>query len=94
MANLNRKNFDESCCSYGQGYTGTLRLREAMADHINKHFESASPIDAEEITFAAGVTDLNEACALVTCNPDAREAIMLSRPGYGAFSRDLCMRTG
>ncbi|GAP84010.1 putative classes I and II family [Rosellinia necatrix] len=91
---INKLNFDESCCAYGEGYTGTLRLRAAMANHINNHFEPAHRIDAEEITFAAGVTDLNEACALVTCNPDADEAIMLGRPVYGAFSRDLCMRTG
>ncbi|KAI0445492.1 PLP-dependent transferase [Xylaria telfairii] len=91
---INTLNFDESCCSYGEGYTGTIRLREAMANHINKHFEPARPIDSEEITFAAGVTDINEACALVTCNPDAGEAIMLGRPVYGAFSLDLCMRTG
>ncbi|KAI0454571.1 PLP-dependent transferase [Xylaria acuta] len=75
---INTLDFDEPCRSYGEGYTGNLRLREAMANHMNKHFEPASPIDAEEITFAAGVTDLNEACA----------------PVYGAFSRDLSMRTG
>ncbi|KAI0197338.1 pyridoxal phosphate-dependent transferase [Xylaria flabelliformis] len=91
---INTLNFDESSCSYGEGFTGSLRMREAMANHMNKYFEPASPIDAEEITFAAGVTDLNEACALVTCNPDAKEAIMLGRPVYGSFSRDLCMRTG
>ncbi|KAI0531850.1 pyridoxal phosphate-dependent transferase [Xylaria digitata] len=48
-----------------------------MAHHLNTHFAPAQAIDAEEITFAAGVTNLNEACALVTCNPDAGEAIML-----------------
>ncbi|KAI3318157.1 PLP-dependent transferase [Xylariaceae sp. AK1471] len=88
------KNFNESCCAYGEGYTGTLRLREAMASHLNKHFSPAHAIDAEEITFAAGVTDLNEVCALITCNPDTDDSIILGRPVYGAFSRDLCMRTG
>ncbi|KAF2964933.1 hypothetical protein GQX73_g8650 [Xylaria multiplex] len=86
--------FDQSCCAYGEGYTGSSRLRKAMAHHLNTHFAPAQAIDAEEITFAAGVTNLNEACALVTCNPDAGEAIMLGRPVYGAFSLDLCMRTG
>ncbi|KAI0405233.1 PLP-dependent transferase [Xylaria palmicola] len=91
---INNLTFKESSCSYGEGYTGTLRLRKAMASHINKHFGPAHAVDAEEITFAAGVTDLNEACALVTCNPDADEAIMLGGPVYGSFSRDLYMRTG
>ncbi|KAI0491165.1 PLP-dependent transferase [Xylaria cf. heliscus] len=91
---VNKLDFDESCCAYGEGYTGTVRLRKAMANHLNKHFEPARPIDAEDITFAAGVTDINEACAMVTCNPDVGDAIMLGRPVYGGFSDDLCMRTG
>ncbi len=65
-----------------------------MAKHLNDHFAPAHTIDAEQITFAAGVTALNEACALVTCNPDAGDVIMIGRPVYGPFSRDLCMRTG
>ncbi|KAI0909023.1 PLP-dependent transferase [Ustulina deusta] len=91
---VNGLNFDPSTCGYGGGHTGTLRLREAMAKHLNDHFAPAHTIDAEQITFAAGVTALNEACALVTCNPDAGDVIMIGRPVYGPFSRDLCMRTG
>lgn len=66
----NKKSFDRQCCAYGEGYTGTLRMRSAMAKHLNNHFKPAMAIDAEEITFAAGVTSLNEVCALVLCNPD------------------------
>lgn len=84
--------FDKGRCSYGEGYTGTLRLRNAMAKHLNTFFKPASDISAEEITFAAGVTALNEACALLTC--DEGEAIMLARPNYGTFLRDLTTRTG
>ncbi|KAI1424379.1 PLP-dependent transferase [Xylaria sp. FL1777] len=91
---INSLSFDPSVCRYGEGYTGTLQLRKAMANHLNEHFAAARTIDADEITFAAGVTYLNEACALVTCNPEANEAIMLANPVYGAFSIDLCLRTG
>ncbi|KAJ3561047.1 hypothetical protein NPX13_g9095 [Xylaria arbuscula] len=86
--------FDESLCGYGEYFTGTQRLRQAMASHLNEYFAPVKQVDAEEITFAAGVTILNETCALVTCNPDADEAIMVGGPIYGSFSRDLCMRTG
>ncbi|KAK6953322.1 hypothetical protein Daesc_005625 [Daldinia eschscholtzii] len=86
--------FDSQLCSYGEGYTGTVRLRAAMAKHLNAHFKPAKKIDSEEITFAAGVTALNEASALLTCNPDNQEGILLGGPVYGAFSRDLTMRTG
>ncbi|KAI1352090.1 PLP-dependent transferase [Xylaria sp. FL0043] len=91
---INGLSFDPSNCKYGEGYTGTLRLRKAMANHLNEHFAPAHAVDAEQITFAAGVTNLNEACALVTCNPDANETIMLGTPIYGQFSLDMCLRTG
>lgn len=87
----NGKIFEKKCCSYGEGTTGTLQLRSAMAKHLNTHFRPARAIDAEEITFAAGVTSLNEACAFVLCDPD--DDIMLVGPVYGAFNRDLSTRT-
>ncbi|KAI1385379.1 acc synthase [Hypoxylon trugodes] len=86
--------FDKYSCAYGEGYTGTRRLRNATAKHLNNHFNPAQEIDPEDITYAAGVTDINEVCALVTCNPDNNESILLGKPVYGAFARDLVMRTG
>ncbi|WPH01278.1 pyridoxal phosphate-dependent transferase [Acrodontium crateriforme] len=84
--------FDASCCSYGEMFTGTNRLRTAMAMHLNTHFQPAASIDPEQITFAAGVTALNETIAMMLC--DDGERIMLGRPVYGSFFRDLTMRTG
>ncbi|OTA96534.1 hypothetical protein M434DRAFT_392721 [Hypoxylon sp. CO27-5] len=86
--------FGEECCAYGEGYTGTVRLRTIMAKHLNAHFDPVQDIDPEEITFAAGVTALNEACAQITCDPDKQESILLGKPTYGGFARDLCIRTG
>ncbi|KAJ6151006.1 acc synthase, partial [Penicillium chermesinum] len=80
-AELNKQSFDAERCSYGEGYTGTLRLRPAMARHLNSYFRPATAFLAEEITFAAGLTSLNEACALVLC--DAGDIIMLGQPVYG-----------
>ncbi|KAI6082189.1 acc synthase [Hypoxylon rubiginosum] len=86
--------FDKLLSVYGEGFTGTRRLRSAMANHLNKHLKPVQDIDPEQITFGAGVTSLNEVCALITCNPDSQESIMLGRPVYGAFAFDLTMRTG
>ncbi|KAJ5523236.1 acc synthase [Penicillium frequentans] len=88
---FNQQSFDRQCCAYGEGYTGTLRLRSAMAKHLNTHFKAFTAIDAEEVTFAAGVTSLNELCAFILCNPN--ESILLVGPVYGAFYRDLTTRT-
>lgn len=65
-----------------------------MATHLNEYFQPAQAIEPEEITFAAGVTDLNEVCAMVTCNPNSGDSIMLGKPVYGPFNKDLAMRTG
>ncbi|KAM3071737.1 hypothetical protein ACMFMG_009607 [Clarireedia jacksonii] len=86
--------FNVQCCTYGEGYTGTLRLRTAMAKHLNAYFRPVQAFDAEEITFAAGVTSINEVCALITCDPDSGDSIMLGSPVYGVFSKDMGMRTG
>ncbi|KIM94254.1 hypothetical protein OIDMADRAFT_106732 [Oidiodendron maius Zn] len=92
--NAENNDFDKLCCTYGEGFTGTFRLRNAMARHLNAHFKPVQNIDADQITFAAGVTDLNEACALITCDAARHDAIMLGGPVYGSFYRDLTMRTG
>ncbi|KAI4858763.1 acc synthase [Hypoxylon rubiginosum] len=86
--------FDKLLFVYGEGFTGTRRLRSAMASHLNRHFKPVQDIDPEQITFGAGVTSLNEVCGLITCNPDSQESILLGRPVYGAFAFDLTMRTG
>jgi 1-aminocyclopropane-1-carboxylate synthase len=63
-----------------------------MASHINEYFRPTQQLDAENITFAAGVTALNEACALALCDPG--DAILLGQYNYGAFPTDLVARTG
>ncbi|KAL8673111.1 MAG: hypothetical protein Q9168_002466 [Polycauliona sp. 1 TL-2023] len=94
FTNAENNHFDQLCCAYGEGYTGTLRLRTAMANHLNAFFHPVQPIHPEDMTFAAGVTDLKEVCALTTCNPNQQDSIMLGSPIYGPFSKDLVMRTG
>ncbi|VUC33965.1 unnamed protein product, partial [Clonostachys rosea] len=84
--------FDKGDCSYGKGDAGTLRLRTAMANHLNEYFVPVSSFDAEQITFAAGITSLSEISAMVLCDPG--DAIMIGRPCHSGFEKDLCMRTG
>jgi DNA-binding transcriptional MocR family regulator len=63
-----------------------------MANHLNEYFAPVSDFDAEQITFAAGVTSLSEISAMVLCNPG--DAIMIGRPCHSGFEKDLCLRTG
>lgn len=63
-----------------------------MANHLTKYFAPVKEFEAEEITFTAGVTELNEVCSMVTCDPG--EWIMVGGLVYGTFNKDLNMRTG
>jgi 1-aminocyclopropane-1-carboxylate synthase len=65
-----------------------------MSKRLNARSKPVQDINPEEITIAAGVTHLNEVCALLTCNLNQNDAIMLGSPVYGGFNIDLTARTG
>jgi len=71
--------------------TGTVELCSAMATHINTYFAPESPITGEDITWAAGVTALNEMLTLVLC--DDGDSILIGSTVYGSFNKDITMRT-
>ncbi|RMZ81566.1 hypothetical protein DV737_g2466, partial [Chaetothyriales sp. CBS 132003] len=89
-----KEKFAKECCTYGEGYTGTLRLRRAMATHLNEYFQPVTPLHAEAFTFAAGVTEVNEMVAMLTCDDYCADAVLIGRPNYGSFARDMVARGG
>jgi 1-aminocyclopropane-1-carboxylate synthase len=78
--------------SYNDGPAGSFRLRSAMAAHINETFNPTFEVTNEHITFAPGVTALNEMVAKNLA--DDGDAWLLGMPCYGAFNFDLRMTTG
>ncbi|KAK6814357.1 hypothetical protein RU639_009491 [Aspergillus parasiticus] len=60
-----------------------------LAGFINEHNDFDKRF--QDITFAAGVSYLNEASALIVFDPDQNDAIMLGRPVYGVFVRNLAV---
>ena len=62
-----------------------------MAAHLNNYFSPFRPVTAENITFTAGVTGLNEMITLSLA--DEGEGILLGRPVYGAFYGDMTTRS-
>jgi len=83
--------FDADQCTYNEGPIGPRRLREAMASHLNDYFSPFRPVTADEVTFTAGLTGLNEMLAFNLT--DEVEAILLGRPIYGSFYDDLKTKT-
>ena len=58
-----------------------------MAKHINRHFKPHTPIDANRLLFANGVTSLCEMLGFTICDPG--DFVLLSMPIYQAFKADL-----
>ena len=78
--------------TYSDGPIGNRRLLDAMASHINETFHPVTQITNMDVIFSAGVTSLNEICALNLA--DEGEALLLGMPIYGAFDLDMTMTTG
>lgn len=74
-------------CTYGEGATGSRRLKSAMANHVNLNLKPACSLNANDIMFARGVTAINEMYAW--CLADEGDGILLSKPIYAAFENDL-----
>lgn len=62
-----------------------------MANHVNTYFAPTTPITAEEITWAAGVTALNEMLTVILC--DENDSILIGSTIYGSFNKDITTRT-
>jgi 1-aminocyclopropane-1-carboxylate synthase len=77
--------------TYNEGPIGALRLREAMASHLNDYFSPVTPVTSEHVTFTAGVTGLNEMIAFNLT--DEGEGILLGRPIYGCFYDDMVTKS-
>lgn len=58
-----------------------------MANFINTGFSPASPTTVDEISFASGVTALNDIVSL--CTTAENEGLLLGMPIYGSFAPDL-----
>lgn len=76
-----------SAFTYGDGPSGSKKLREALARFINHYFESLLEVDGPQVIVTSGVTTAIEALAWALC--DAGDGILLGRPYYGSFPGDF-----
>jgi 1-aminocyclopropane-1-carboxylate synthase len=66
---------------------GSLRLRSALANFFNGHFEPFKPVQAAHINVSNGVTASIERCAFELGDPG--DSFLLGRPYYGTYPSDL-----
>jgi aspartate/methionine/tyrosine aminotransferase len=94
MAQYIKKSFDlpELALTYGDGVSGSKRLRAATSHFVNRHFHPVYPVKPEHLHISNGVTTSIEGCAFALGNHG--DGFLLGRPYYVSFPRDLGARAG
>jgi len=94
MAQYIKKSFDlpEVALTYGDGASGSNRLRMAISHFFNRHFDPVCPVKPEHLIVSNGVTTSIEGCAFALGNHG--DGFLLGQPYYGSFPRDLGDRAG
>lgn len=78
--------------TYGDGSTGSKRLKRALSQFLNANFAPATNITAAHITITNGCSSALEHLSWATA--DSGDGFLLGRPFYGTFVPDLSFRTG
>ncbi|KAL5356102.1 pyridoxal phosphate-dependent transferase [Aspergillus floccosus] len=78
--------------TYNDGGHGSVRLRGAIAQFLNRHLHPVKPLDAHQVVVTNGVSTAIE--QMSWCLADPGEGILLGRPYYGTFIPDISMRPG
>ncbi|OJJ62949.1 hypothetical protein ASPSYDRAFT_143268 [Aspergillus sydowii CBS 593.65] len=88
------KNFavDSHSLTYGDGFSGSHRIREAIARFITRHFNPVNPVTKSQLLVTSGVGQAIELSGF--CLLDKDDGVLLARPHYGQFPIDLGYRVG
>jgi 1-aminocyclopropane-1-carboxylate synthase len=78
--------------SYDQGAWGSIRLRAAFANHLNRYFHPVEALSPDDLIVANGCMSLCEMLGFSISSPG--DGILLSRPCYAAFESDFGTRAG
>lgn len=76
--------------TYNNGPSGSLRCKKAISKFLNRHLDSFTPIDIADIVVTNGVSAATEHCSWALCDPG--DGILLGRPYYRSFFKDLGVR--
>ncbi|KAF6803962.1 ACC synthase [Colletotrichum sojae] len=78
--------------TYGDGMTGSKRLKASLARFMTDRFNPASTIQPEHVTFTNGCSSALEHLAWVLGNPG--DGFLLGQPHYGNYYPDIEYRMG
>ena len=78
--------------TYGTGVTGSVRLRDACAYYLNKHFvgldkQPTLQVKPDHIIMGTGLISILPVIARIVCNP--RVGILIAAPYYSGFDSNF-----
>lgn len=76
--------------TYGDGPTGSHRLKKALSRFLNKHLRPVKTIEPSHITVANGCSPALEHLSWAFANPG--DGFLLGQPWYGSFIPDISLR--
>lgn len=82
----------ENACTYGDGFTGSRRLRKAVSHLLNRYLNPVTPLEADHILVTNGCSSALEQLAWALANPG--EGFLLGRPYYTRLNMDPSLRAG
>jgi len=82
----------ENACTYGDGFTGSRRLKLAIARLLNRSLNPITPLEADHILVTNGCSSALEQLAWAIANPG--EGFLLGRPYYTRLNMDPSLRAG
>lgn len=78
--------------TYGDGYSGSHRLKEALCHFLNSQFRPWTALYPSNLVITSGVSNAVECCAWALADPG--DYFLVGRPYYNAFKTALGTRPG
>lgn len=79
-----------NACTYGDGFTGSRRLRTAISCLLNRYLNPITPLEAEHVLVTNGCSSALEQLAWAVANPG--DGFLLGRPFYTRLNIDPSLR--
>ena len=80
----------ENACTYGDGFTGSRRLKTAISRLLNRYLDPVTPLEADHVLVTNGCSSALEQLAWALANPG--EGFLLGRPYYTRLNMDPSLR--
>ncbi|KAL8718642.1 MAG: hypothetical protein Q9225_004239 [Loekoesia sp. 1 TL-2023] len=78
--------------TYGDGPFGSRPLRSALSNYFNDYFNPVHKVLPEQLLVAGGVTPIIDLITFGTADPG--DGILIGRPLYSSFLKDVSTRAG